>query len=54
MEYKKAKIIKVDKFDIENGIKVGDIVEVRQYRQHGYKDRHDEIYTEDQLDFNIK
>lgn len=52
MEYKKIIVEKIDRFDTIVGIKSGDIVEVREYKNNSwFKDREGNLYHISQIKF---
>lgn len=52
MEFKKIRIEKTDRFDEITGVKIGDIIDVRKYKDNNwFKDREGNIYHKSQIKF---
>lgn len=52
MNFKKIRIQKNDRFDKIVGIKIGDIIEVREYKNDNwFKDREGNLYHKSQIEF---
>lgn len=52
MEFKKVRIAKTEKFDDIIGVKKGDVIEVREYKNDiWFKDREGNLYHKSQIVF---